>query len=93
MDDNTTRLTDAEVATQLHQLITRIETQYNSQDTSTSWLMRLSLRYLAKSLLFYSLATRQQPIDIDPISQNDKPITSDRVDPKKHGVDVDGWQK
>ena len=93
MDDqhHTPELTDVEVATQLYQLITHIESQLNREELSTSWLMKRSLSHLAKSLLFYSLATRQQPLDIDtPISQ---PITSDRVDPKKHGVDVDGWEK
>lgn len=91
MDDHTTPLTDVEVATQLYQLITHIESQVNREDTSTNWLMKRSLSHLAKSLLFYSMATRQQPVNINlPISQPDKPISSDRVDPKKHGVD--GWE-
>lgn len=82
MDDQQTPLTDAEVATQLHQLIHHIEAQLNARELSTSWLMKRSLSHLARALLFYSLATRQEPATID-LSPDNLP-SSDRVDPNKH---------
>ncbi|MBH8576957.1 hypothetical protein I8752_29040 [Nostocaceae cyanobacterium CENA369] len=84
VDMENQHLTDAEVATQLHQLIHHIEAQLNAQELSTSWLMKRSLSYLARALLFYSLATRQEPphIDLAPICTTE-PLLPDKVDPNK----------
>ncbi|MEH2444138.1 hypothetical protein [Nostoc sp.] len=87
MDDQqqplpSTTPTDAEVATQLYQLVNHLESQLNPE-LSTNWLMKRSLSHLARSLLFYSLATRQQPVNIDTTSPLDKPTTTAKVDPNK----------